>query len=178
MSSLLYDMILMEADKIIHYKQKELELYYKDKHGNMCLLAEPYEPEVEEVLKTLLKRKKMRYFITFAEGVDAMSNLSLVTNRLLRFIVKNMHYDNTFKGWSMRDIFSGTGINLKYLVTSFSSLLQEDIIRYTTVKGKRVYMVNPIYFYRGSFKSIFFAVKRYESEYPKYVKRAYNKKSK
>jgi hypothetical protein len=36
-----------------------------------------------------------------------------------------------------------------------------------TKRNKRTYMVNPVYFYRGSIKSLFLAVKKYESEFPK-----------
>ena len=67
MSSILYDMVLMEADKISFYKQKDLELYYKDKYDNIVPLAQPYDPEVQDILKQLLKRKRMRYFLTFSE---------------------------------------------------------------------------------------------------------------
>jgi hypothetical protein len=33
-------------------------------------------------------------------------------------------------------------------------------------KGRRTYMVNPIYFYKGSMKKLFYAVKEYD-KFPK-----------
>ena len=167
MSSILYDMVLMEADKISFYKQKDLELYYKDKHGNIVLLAQPYEEEVQDVLKQLLKRKRMRYFLTFAEGLDVINQLSKSTNRLLVLFTQNMGYDNKLKDWTIRDFHSALGTDMKFLLKSIKNLCEKDIIRFTVHRNKRTYMVNPTYFYRGSIKSLFDTVKRYEKEFPR-----------
>ena len=63
MSNLLYDMILMEADKIAYHRQKDLELYYKDNKGEIVPLAEAYSPEVEDIIKQLSKRKRILFSI-------------------------------------------------------------------------------------------------------------------
>lgn len=167
MSSILYDMILMEADKISFLKQKDLELYYKDHTGEIVPLAEAYSPEVQEVLKQLLKRKRMRYFITFAEGLDVMETLSKSTNKLTLLFAKNMGYDNKIKDWTIRDLHGSLGTNMKFIIKSLKVLCEKDVIRFTVKRNKRTYMVNPVYFYRGSIKSLFLAVKKYESEFPR-----------
>lgn len=166
MSNILYDMILMEADRISFYKQKDLELFYKDKYGNIVPLAHPYDDNVQEVLKQLLKRKRMRYFLTFAEGLDLINELSKSTNRLLTFFAQNMGYDNKLKEWSVRDLHDALGTDMKFLIKSLRTLCEKDIIRFVVVKNKRTYMVNPVYFYRGSIKSLFITTQKYEKEFP------------
>jgi hypothetical protein len=167
MSNILYDMILMEADKISFYKQKDLELYYKDKYNNIVPLAQPYDPAVQEVLKQLLKRKRMRYFLTFAEGLDLINELNKSANRVLTLFTQNMGYDNRLKEWSIRDLHGALGTDMKFLVKSLRTLCEKDIIRFVVIKNKRTYMVNPIYFYRGSIKSLFNTVQKYEREFPR-----------
>jgi len=167
MSSLLYDMVLMEADKISFYKQKDLELYYKDKYDNIVPLAQPYDPEVQEILKQLLKRKRMRYFLTFAEGLDVLLQLKKSTTRLLILFAQNMGYDNKLKDWTIRDFHGSLGTDMKVLIKSLKILCEKDIIRFVVNRNKRTYMVNPIYFYRGSIKSLFNTVKKYESDFPR-----------
>ena len=39
-NNVVYDMILLEADRIKSYKMKELDLFYKDKYGEFKLVAE------------------------------------------------------------------------------------------------------------------------------------------
>jgi hypothetical protein len=56
---------------------------------------------------------------------------------------------------------------MKFLVKSLRTLCEKDIIRFVVVKNKRTYMVNPVYFYRGSIKSLFDTVKKYEREFPR-----------
>jgi hypothetical protein len=167
MSSLLYDMVLMEADKISFYKQKDLELYYKDKYDNIVPLAQPYDPEVQEILKQLLKRKRMRYFLTFAEGLDVLLQLKKSTTRLLILFAQNMGYDNKLKDWTIRDFHGSLGTDMKVLIKSLKILCEKDIIRFVVNRNKRTYMVNPIYFYRGSIKSLFNTVKKYENDFPR-----------
>lgn len=167
MSNILYDMILMEADKISFYKQKDLELYYKDKYGNIVPLAQPYDENVQEVLKQLLKRKRMRYFLTFAEGLNLINELSKSANRVLTLFTQNMGYDNKLKEWSIRDLHGALGTDMKFLVKSLRTLCEKDIIRFVVVKNKRTYMVNPVYFYRGSIKSLFLTTQKYENEFPR-----------
>ena len=59
-NNIVYDLILLEADRVIAHNQKNLELYYKDYSGELVPLAEPYDAEVTMLIDNLLKRRKMR----------------------------------------------------------------------------------------------------------------------
>lgn len=167
MSNLLYDMVLMEAERISYYKQKDLELYYKDKYGELTLLAEPYDEAVQEVLKQLLKRKRMRYFLTFAEGFEVLNDLNKAASRLLIFLAQNMRKDNMIKDYTIRDLGASLGSDLKNVIKGLRLLCEKDVVRFVIIRNKRTYMINPVYFYRGSIKSVFKTAQKYESEFPK-----------
>ena len=70
-----YDTILLEADRIARQRKKDLDLYYKDMFGDFVPLAEAYEPEVEEMVSNIFKRKKMRYLVTFVEAMELYDGL-------------------------------------------------------------------------------------------------------
>ena len=162
-NDVVYDMILLEADRIKSLRLKELDLFYKDRYGDIKLLAEGYDKEVEEVINQLLKKKKMRYMITFLPALSVMDKLKPSTNKLLRFIVKEMNYGNKLEGYTIRDLQRFTGIHLKYLLNAMNELYDRDVLRFTTHRAKRTYMVNPMYYYKGTMKKIFFNVKLYNS---------------
>jgi hypothetical protein len=71
------------------------------------------------------------------------------------------------KEWSIRDLHGALGTDMKFLVKSLRTLCEKDIIRFVVVKNKRTYMVNPVYFYRGSIKSLFLTTQKYENEFPR-----------
>jgi hypothetical protein len=162
-SSIVYDMVLLEADRIKSYKMKELDLFYRDKYGDIKLVAEGYNKEVEEVVTQLLKKKKMRYMITFLPALDVMDDLKPSANKLLRFFVKQMNYGNKLEGFTIRDIQKYTGIHLRYLLNAMTELYEKDVVRFTTHRAKRTYMVNPMYYYKGTMKRLFFNMKAYNS---------------
>ena len=93
-NDILFDLILLEADRIIAHRQKNLDLYYKDINGALVPLADGYGAEVEDVLNQILKRKKMRYMITFVEAIDLQNDLKPSSHKVLRFFSKNMNYGN------------------------------------------------------------------------------------
>jgi len=76
-------------------------------------------------------------------------------------MAREMNYGNFLKGYGLRDIKNATNMNMRYIIKSIGQLCEMDVIRYETNKGRRTYMVNPIYFYKGSMKSIFSAVRSY-----------------
>jgi hypothetical protein len=160
-NDVVYDMILLEADRIKSYKMKELDLFYRDKYGEVKLVAEGYKKEVEEVVSQLLKKKKMRYMITFMSALDVMDDLKPSANKLLRFFVKQMSYGNKLEGFTIRDIQKYTGIHLRYLLNAMNELYDKDIVRFTTHRAKRTYMVNPMYYYKGTMKRLFFNLRAY-----------------
>ena len=160
-NSVVYDMILLELDRVKSYKMKEIDLYYKDKFGEMKLIAEGDNKEVEDVVSQLLKKKKMRYMITFISAIDIMDELKPSANKLLRFFVKQMSYGNKLEGYTIRDIQKYTGIHLRYLLNAMNELYDKDIVRFRTHRAKRTYMINPIYYYKGTMKKLFYNSKEY-----------------
>lgn len=167
MNNIVFDLILLEADRVLAYKQKDLDLYYKDINGDIVPLAEAYSESVNNVLQDIFKRKKMRYHIAFTETIDELDTMKPISNKLLRFFVREMNYGNILKNYSIRDIQQVTGISNRYMLSSMKELIQKDFIRFEVDRNRRTYMVNPIYFYKGSLKKIFYSVQKY-NDMPKY----------
>jgi len=151
----------LEADRVINRRKKDLDLYYKD--GNEYRkLAETYEAEADVLVENLLRRKKMRYVISFVESLDLMDNLKPATNKMLRFLVRQMNYGNALRNYSLRDIQQLTDMSMRYVQKSIAELCEVDAIRFTTEKNRRTYMVNPIYFYKGTIKKMFYCTKEFD----------------
>lgn len=166
-NSIVYDLILLEADRVIAHRKKNLDLYYKDIHGSFEKIGEAYDQSVEEMISALLKRRKMRYLITFVDAIELQDELKPSAHKILRFFTKVMNYGNVVKGYGFKDIFNATGINTHFITSGINQLLEKDIVRFRVEKGRRIYMINPIFFYKGSMKKIFGAVKAYD-KYPKF----------
>lgn len=167
MNNIVFDLIMLEADRIHAYRQKDLDLYYKDVNGDIVPLAEAYSESVNNLLYDIFKRKKLRYHIAFSETIDELDKMKPISNKLLRFFVREMNYGNILKNYSIRDIQQVTGISNRYMMSSMKELIQKDFIRFQVDRNRRTYMVNPIYFYKGSLKKLFYSVQKY-SEMPKY----------
>ena len=73
-----------------------------------------------------------------------------------------MGYGNQMKNYSLRDIQQCTDMNMRYVLKAITELTLNDVIRYVSVKNRRTYMVNPIYFYKGTIKKIFYSVREYD----------------
>lgn len=134
--------------------------------GDFVPLAEAYEPEVEEMVSNIFKRKKMRYLVTFVDAIELQDGLLPSTHKVLRFFTKEMNYGNLVKNVGTRDIQSATGVNMRYVINGIKQLCAEDIIRFVVEKGRRTYIVNPTYFYKGTLRSIFKCLRDYD-KYPK-----------
>lgn len=161
-----YDTILLEADRIAAKRRKDLDLYHKGIFGDFVPLAEAYDPDVDEMVSNIFKRKKMRYLITFVDSIDLQDELLPSAHKILRFFTKAMNYGNVVKNIGTRDIQSETGVNMRYVINGIKQLCEKDIIRFTVEKGRRTYIVNPTYFYKGTLRSIFKCVRDYDN-YPK-----------
>jgi len=164
-NKLVYDLVLLEADRIMAHRMKDLDLYYKDKNGGYEPIAEAYNDEVLGVLQQLMKSRKMRYFISFVDAMDLQDEIRPSAHKVLRFMAKNMSYGNVLKDYGIRDIQVATGINTNYVMKGIAELCGKDMIRFTIDKGRRTYMVNPIYYYKGTMKKLFYAIKQYD-KYP------------
>lgn len=161
--SVSYDTLLLEADRVLRKRKKDLDLYHKNMFGDFVPLAEAYEPEVEEMISNIFKRKKMRYLITFVDAIEVQDNLLPSSHKVLRYMTKAMNYGNVVKGVGLRDIQDATGLNMRYVINGIKQLCAEDIVRFTVDKGRRTYIVNPAYFYKGTLRSIFKCVRDYDS---------------
>ena len=160
-NNIVFDLILLEADRVINRRKKDLDLYYKD-GDEYRKLAETYEAEADVLVENLLRRKKMRYVISFVESLDLMDNLKPATNKMLRFLVRQMNYGNALRNYSLRDIQQLTDMSMRYVQKSIAELCEADAIRFTTEKNRRTYMVNPIYFYKGTIKKMFYCTREYD----------------
>lgn len=160
---IVYDLVLMEADRIAYYRRKTLDLYYKDAQGNFVEVGEAYSSEADELVGMLLKKKKMRYCLAFIDTFDLQDELKPSSFRTLRFFVKNMAYGNHLKKYGIRDIVNAMGLKTDYVISSIKQLCEKDILRFTVEKGRRDYMVNPIVFYKGTMKKMFYSTKEFNS---------------
>jgi hypothetical protein len=104
----------------------------------------------------------MRYVISFVESLDLMDKLKPATNKMLRFLVRQMNYGNALRNYSLRDIQQLTDMSMRYVQKSIAELCEADAIRFTTEKNRRTYMVNPIYFYKGTIKKMFYCTREYD----------------
>lgn len=161
-----YDLIMLEADRVQRKRRKDLDLYYINHLGEYEKLAEAYDPEVEFMVSNIFKRRKMRYLITFIEAIEMQDGLLPSSHKILRYMTKEMGYGNIVKGVGLRDINEATGVHMRYIISGIRQLCDKDIIRFTKVKGRRVYIVNPVYFYKGTLRSIFKTTRDYD-DYPK-----------
>lgn len=164
--SISYDTMLLEADRVAMKRRKDFDLYYKDHLGDFVVLAEAYDPEVEEMVARIFKRRKMRYLVTFVDAMEIQDGLLPSSHKVLRYMSKAMTYGNLLKNVGVRDVQDGTGLNMKYVINGIKQLCEGDMIRFSIEKGRRTYIVNPIYFYKGTLRSIFKCIRAYE-KYPK-----------
>jgi DNA-binding MarR family transcriptional regulator len=161
--SIVYDLILLEADRINFYRKREIDLFYRNHFGDIVPLAEAYSEEVQPIIDQIFKKKKMRYYMTFTEGLEVMSTLKGSEIKVLLFLCRQMSYGNVVKNYGIRDINDATSINSSYVIKAITQLSKLDIIRHRTDKGRRTYMVNPAYFYKGTFKKLFYHIKKFDT---------------
>lgn len=165
-SNIVFDLLMMDADRVNNFRRQDLDLYYLDKDGDYKPIGEAYNADVESLMFQLFKKKKTRYVISFVDTIDVQNELNPSVLRVLRFLVKEMSYGNILKRYGIRDIQDYTSVNTHYITKAFAELGKRDIVRYTVDKGRRTYMVNPIYFYKGSLKKLFYSMKEYD-KFPK-----------
>jgi DNA-binding MarR family transcriptional regulator len=162
MGNFVYDLVLLEADRIMSHRMQDFDLYYKDANGGFEKLAEAYEPEVMELLKDIFKRKRTSFCMLFSDSIDGYTELSVSEKRMLNFLVKTMNYGNAVSGYTIRDFRSCSGMRSEIITRTLKSLCAKGYIKYTVYRAKRTYMVNPSVFYRGSLKKLAYATKAYE----------------
>ena len=161
-NSVVYDLILLEADRVMSKRKSDRNLYYKNDDGDFVEVAQGYSPESDAIILQLLKKKRSRYMITFMESIDMLNSVKPSSNRILRFFTQQMTYGNILKNYSLRDIQQCTDMNMRYVMGAIKELCSIDAIRYYEEKKRRIYMVNPIYFYKGTIKKVFYSIKEYD----------------
>lgn len=164
-NSVVYDLMLLEVDRIERRRKQDLDLYYKNVTGDIVPLAEAYEPEVEEMVSNIFKKRKMRYLITFVDAIELQDELLPSSHKALRYMTKEMNYGNIVKNIGLRDIQDATGLNMKYVIKAIKQLCEKDILRFKVLKGRRTYIVNPTFFYKGTLRSIFKTAREFDT-YP------------
>ena len=87
------------------------------------------------------------------------------SHKILRFMIKTMSYGNIIKNTGVRDIQEDTGVNMKYVLNGIKQLCEIDVLRFTVAKGRRTYIINPTYYYKGTLRSIFKTTRDY-NKYP------------
>lgn len=162
MGNFVYDLVLLEADRILSHRMHDIDLYYKDPNGRYEKLAEAYDPEVMELLKDIFKRKRTSFSLLFNDAIDDYTDLSVSEKRMLNFLVKTMNYGNLVSGYTIRDFRSCNGMRSEIITRTLKSLCAKGYIKYTVHRAKRTYMINPSVFYRGSLKRLAYATKGYE----------------
>jgi len=158
-----YDTLLLEAERVNRKRREDLDLFYKDIFGDFVKIGEAYDYSIEEMVSNIFKRKKMRYLMTFVDAIDVQDGLLPSSHKVLRYMAKEMNYGNQLKNIGVRDIQDGTGLNMKYVLNAIKQLCEKDIVRFIKEKGRRTYIVNPIYFYKGTLRSIFKCAREYDS---------------
>jgi hypothetical protein len=157
---------MLEAERVALKRKKDLDLYYKNHNGEFVRLAEAYDVEVEETVSNVFKKRKMRYLVTFVDALEMQDELLPSSHKVLRYMTIMMNYGNTVKNVGVRDINDSTGLNNRYIISGIKQLCEYDIIRFTVEKGRRTYIINPTYFYKGTLRSIFRCAREYD-RYPK-----------
>jgi len=165
-NSLIYDLVLMEADRVQAYRYKSMDLYYKDPIGNMVPIGEAYKAEVDALIENIFKKRKMRYFVTFTEAIDLQDSLKPSSHKLMRFFCRHMSYVFFVANDGIRDIQIATAMNTNFVSKGIVELCKNDVIRFEVNKGRRTYMVNPIFFYKGTMSALFKCMRKY-NEFPK-----------
>ncbi len=161
--NVVYQILLQEAHRINNLKKSKLDLYTKDKNGEFVKIAEAYDPKIEELKSLILRKRKTRFYISFVECMDMMDDIQPSAHKMLRFLVREMNTNNIVQNFSYREIHTYTKIHLKYIQKGINTLLEKDIIRCKKDKGGRIYMVNPVFFFKGKLNLVFKVVSDYES---------------
>jgi len=168
-SNLVYSILELEADRFLDLKNEQQDLYFKDPAtGEFRLVAEAYSQEANLLHREIFKKKRMRYFFTFVDTIDMEDNLRPIALKILRLFVRQMTYGNIIKGMGFQDIIYLLKTSDKYITSAMTQLLENDCIRFKVVKARRIYMVNPILYFKGSHIGIYKAVKAYK-EMPKHM---------
>jgi hypothetical protein len=165
-NSILFDTLLIEADRIATLRYKDLDLFYQDPTtGEFRKVGEAYRHSISSFKDKIFHKKRTRYFITFIDTVEMEDGLKPTSLKIIRHFARVMSYGNTIKGYGLRDIMSHFKIHERYITSGMNQLFEKDLVRFEVIKGRRTYMVNPIYYFKGTPTGLFMSVKTFRG-YP------------
>jgi hypothetical protein len=148
------DIILAEKDIVPQYRE-DLILYWKDKYGVFHPVAEFWRDDVNEVVKEIFRKKKMRYAGVFIESFANLTKIKPYTLKVLVMMVGEMRRDNKVYNMTVRDIKAATGVSDRYVLYGIKELLENDYIRRKKIRNTFMYMVNPGFYFRCQMKYLF-----------------------
>lgn len=159
---IIYDILLMEADRVRNARREEFDLYYIDKHsGEFEKIAKAYSGSIANLSDQLFKKSRTRFFITFDKTFVVEEKLKPVALKILRHFARTMTYGNLLVGYSYEDIKNHFRIHPNYITSGVKQLLDLDCIRFSIHRNRRTYIINPIYYYKGSPTSLFHTIGKY-----------------
>jgi len=163
-SNLVYNILELEADRFFDLKSEQQDLYFKDpSSGEFIKVADAFNEEIERLHKEMMKKKRMRFFITFSETMDMEDELKPIALKIIRMFARQMSYGNIVKGVGFSDLMEVLGTSSRYITSGIEQLLEKDVVRYKVVKNRRVYMINPVLYFKGSTMGIYKAVRTYKT---------------
>jgi len=173
-TSLVLDILVAEKDYIKTWKP-DLDLFHKTyKNGKFIYekIGEQWRPEVNEVLKEMFRKRKLRYSMCFLESFRYLSYMKPYTIKVLVYLVTNMRRDNWIRQLSTTRISEDTGVSKRYVVDGLRQLLDMDVVRRSKSGNTYDYIVSPAFFTRASFRSLFTITDAYsavaDESLPKY----------
>lgn len=169
-NNIVYDLLLVESDRVADLRREERDLYYLEPTtGEYKKVALAFDSNVESIKKAIFSKKKSKFFMTFNDTFDMEDGLRPKALTVARFFARQMNYRNIVSDMGINDISQLLSTHSKYITSSIWDLVEKDVIRFKVSKGRRTYMVNPVYYYRGGHSSMFLLVREYKS-FPKHKK--------
>lgn len=159
--SIVLDILVAEKTVMAQYRE-DYKLYFKDKDGKFVQLTEYYRDEVNEVIKEMFRKKKLRYVMAFIVSFKQLALMKPYTIRVMCYFVENMRRNNRIHSQSLRLICEKSKVTDKYVSLAIKQLLELDVVRRVKAKNSYDYMVNPAYFTKASLRSSFTLAEWYE----------------
>lgn len=162
--SLVLDILLAEKDVMAQYRN-DYKLYIKAKDGRFIQVAEYFQPEINEVVKEMFRKKKLKYAMFFLESLELFSEMKPYSLKIMVYFLRHMKRNNTLDAQNIRLIIEKTGVSTRYVTMGLKQLMEMDLIRRKNYKNTFNYIVNPALSTRATMRSVFTVAEFYET-YP------------
>ena len=159
-SLLVLDILVAEKQIIPQYRE-DIVLYTKTKEGKYIAVAEYWRTEVNEIIKEIFRKKKMKYGLIFTHSLQHVSGMKPYTVRLLMFMMERCRRANILEGNSVRDMRDIVVDSERYIMKAIRELMDCDFVRREKNKNGFNYMINPGFYTRCTYRSIFTLIQRY-----------------